>query len=57
MDIYSYGLGAGKESPCLQRVRQVENDRYFEKFLWPNFDAGKASAEHVLLIMMIVKVS
>ena len=54
MDIYSYGLGAGKESPCLQRVRQVENDRYFEKFLWPNFDAGKASAEHVLLIMMIV---
>ena len=46
MDIYSYGLGAGKESPCAQHIRQVENDRYFEKFLWPNFDAGKASAEH-----------
>ncbi len=53
-DIYSSELGAGKKIPCTHHIRQLEKEHYFENLLWPNFDAREASAEHVLLIMMIV---
>ena len=52
--IYVDELGGGSRAPNLQRVQLLEISQYLEKYLWPHFDAEKASATHVMSVMMMV---
>jgi intron-binding protein aquarius len=52
--IYADELGGGSRSPNLQRVQLLEISQYLEKYLWPHFDADKASATHVMSVVMMV---
>ena len=53
-DVYNSELGGGKLNPCTQRIQLLEINSYLEKVLWPNFNAQKASAVHVLSIIVMV---
>ena len=52
--IYVDELGGGSRAPNLQRVQLLEISQYLEKYLWPHFDAEKASATHVMSVMIMV---
>ena len=52
--IYADELGGGSRAPTLQRVQLLEISQYLEKYLWPHFDAEKASATHVMSVVMMV---
>ena len=53
-DIYATELGGGARRPSLQRVQLLEISQYMERYLWPHFDAEKATTVHVVSIIMMV---
>lgn len=53
--IYNDELGGSSDQPPgLKRVMMLEVSQYLENYLWPNFDAGTASFEHVMSIILMV---
>ncbi|GAB2209722.1 hypothetical protein Drorol1_Dr00026945 [Drosera rotundifolia] len=48
------GLGGGRKPVVLQRVMILEVSQYLENYLWPNFDPGTASFEHVMSMILMV---
>ncbi|KAL6757285.1 hypothetical protein V8C86DRAFT_1695364 [Haematococcus lacustris] len=53
--IYLTELGGGSEQPAaLKRVMLLEVSQYLENYLWPHFEAGAASFEHVMSIILMV---
>ncbi len=54
-DIYSKELHGDKdEPPTLKRIMVLEISQFLENYLWPHFDADKASAQHVMAIAVMV---
>ncbi|GFH15300.1 intron-binding protein aquarius, partial [Haematococcus lacustris] len=52
--IYLTELGGGSEQPAaLKRVMLLEVSQYLENYLWPHFEAGAASFEHVMSIILM----
>ena len=55
VDIYRKHLGGGSDKPpSLKRVMLLELSQYMELYLWPNFDAAKASYEHIMSILLLI---
>ncbi|KAG2449906.1 hypothetical protein HYH02_000012 [Chlamydomonas schloesseri] len=53
--IYKEELGgASKRAPGHKRIMLLEISQYLENYLWPNFDAEKATFEHVMSIVLMV---
>lgn len=56
IEIYKTELkvARGNKSVPLQRAMVLEISQYLEKYLWPNFDAEKATYEHVMSIILML---
>ena len=55
IDIYRKHLNGGADKPpALKRLMLLELSQYLENYLWPHFDAGSASYEHVMSIVLLV---
>jgi hypothetical protein len=46
--------GQGNKPVPLQRVMILEVSQYLENYLWPHFDSGSATFEHVMSIIIMV---
>lgn len=47
-------LTGGRKPVPLQRVMILEVSQYLENYLWPNFDAGTATFEHVMSMILMI---
>ena len=51
--VYNEELGGGERDLPHQRVMLLEISSYLERYLWPHFDEGESTMEHVMSVVLV----